>query len=128
MPGVEDVKAGRYRYAPCPIDEPPMDSRTFLHYFYSPASIHPDMIWSTRLPWKIGPRQGLMAQGWGIHLEEQPDWPLFAALMCFFLIINGLVAGIFAWKTGDNSTGVAIGTWLTAVQAMGTTALFFWWR
>lgn len=84
------------------------------------------MMWSPRLPWKL---EGWMAQvGWGIHLEEEPSWPLFTTLMFSFLMVSGLVAGIFAWKTGDNSTGVAIGTWLTAVQTMGATVLFFWWR
>lgn len=85
------------------------------------------MMWGMRLPWKLGPALAPMAQGWGIHLEERPDWPLFAAIMCLFLLLSGLVAGIYSWKTGDNQTGVAIGVWLTAVQAMGMTALFFRW-
>lgn len=120
------MQAGNYQYAPCPIDGPPIDSRIFFHYFYAPASKHPDSLWGSRLPWKLGPSLGPMAQGWGIHLEERPDWPLFAAFMFLFLLVSGLVAGIYSWKTGDNQTGVAIGAWLTTVQATSMTALFFW--
>lgn len=68
-----------------------------------------------------------MAQGWGIHLEERPDWQLFAGFMFLFPLLGGLVAGIYSFKTGDHATGVAIGAWLTAAQPMGMTALFFWW-
>ncbi|KAK3368824.1 hypothetical protein B0T24DRAFT_668430 [Lasiosphaeria ovina] len=35
-----EVKQGNYIYEPCPIDEPPMDSDTFMHYFYSAADKH----------------------------------------------------------------------------------------
>ncbi|KAB8202235.1 hypothetical protein BDV34DRAFT_228561 [Aspergillus parasiticus] len=127
LPPEAEVKAGKYRYIPCPIDEPPMDNRTFFHHFYSSASKHPDTMWGPRLPWKLGPGLGPMASGWGIHLEEEPDWLLFAALMFLFLLLSGVAAGIYSWRTGDHPTGVAIGTWLMAVQAMGATALFFWW-
>lgn len=128
IPPENEVKDGKYRYDPCPIDEPPMDNRTFLHYFYSPASMHPDLMWSLRLPWKLGPGLGPMAQGWGIQLEEQPDWSLFAFFMFLFLLVSGFIAGIYAWKSGDHPTGIAIGAWLTAVQTMGMTAVFFWGR
>lgn len=85
-------------------------------------------MWCMRLPWKLGPGLTPMAKGWGIHIEERSDWPLFAAFMFLFLLLSGLVAGIYSFKTGDHQTGVAIGTWLTAVQAAGMTALFFWWK
>jgi hypothetical protein len=54
------------------------------------------MMWGPRLPWKIGPGLEPMAQGWGIHLEEQPDWPPFAAYMFLFLLISGLVTSIYS--------------------------------
>jgi len=109
------------------MDEPPIDSRTFLHHFYASETDHPDLMWGSRLPWKLGPSLGPMDKGWGILLEERPDWPLFAALMFPFVLLSGLVAGIYSWKTGDNQTGVAIGAWLTTVQTLGMTAVFFWW-
>jgi hypothetical membrane protein len=83
-------------------------------------------MWGMRLPRKLGPGLAPMAQGWGIYLEERPDWALFAAFMFLLSLISGLVAGLYCWRTGDNQTGVAIGAWLTAVQGMGMSAIFFW--
>ncbi|KAF7672560.1 hypothetical protein GT037_009591 [Alternaria burnsii] len=117
-----------YEYDPCPIELPPMNSRVFFHHFYAPKSHHPDVFWSERLPWKVGPALGPKEIGWGIHFEENPDWPLFAALMCLLLLLSGAVAGIYGWKMKDAQTGVAIGAWLTSVQVMGITAVFFWWN
>jgi hypothetical protein len=85
------------------------------------------MIWGPRLPRKLGPSLTSMAPAWGIHLEERPDWPLFAAVNFISLLASGAIAGIYSWKTKDTPTGVAIGAWLTAVQAMGVTAVFFGW-
>jgi hypothetical protein len=104
-----------------------LDSRTFLHHFYGPISPHPDVLWSERLPWKVGPALQPKDYGWGVYLEESPDWPLFAALMCLLLLLSAAIAGIYAWKMEDAQTGVAIGAWLTSVQALGITAVFFWW-
>jgi hypothetical protein len=126
IPPPTEVKHN-YDYDPCPMEIPPMDSRVFFHHFYAPTSQHPDVFWGNRLPWKVKPLLGPSNHGWGIYLEESPDWPLFAALMCFLLLLSGVVAGIYAWKMDDAQTGVAIGAWLTSVQAMGITAVFFWW-
>ena len=87
------MKTGNYIYSSCLLDEPPIDSRTFSHYFYAPASKHLDMMYGQRLPRELGPGLGPMDQGWGIHPEEHPDWPLLATLMFVLLLHSGLVAG-----------------------------------
>lgn len=128
IPPKEEVSSGNYNYVPCPIEcLPPVDNRTFFHHFYSRAADHQASIWGPRLPKKLGPSLPTMTPGWGIHLQESPDWPLFAALNFVCLLLSGLVAGIYSWKTKDTPTGVAIGAWLTATQVMGVTAVFFWW-
>jgi hypothetical protein len=109
------------------MDEPSIDNRTSFHHFYSPASQHPDKMWDPRLPRKLGPSLAPMGQAWSIHLEQRPDWPLFAALNLICLLVSGAIAGFYSWKMNDKQTGVAIGAWLTAVQTMGVTAVFFWW-
>lgn len=86
------------------------------------------MMWGPRLPRKLGPDLVPMAKSWGIHLEESTDWALFAVLNLICLLVSGAIAGIYSWKTKDTQTGVAIGTWLTEVQAMGVAAVFFVWR
>jgi len=86
------------------------------------------MMWGPRIPRKLGPGLTPMSHGWGIFLEERPDWHLFTIIMFFFLLLSGMVAGLYSWRTQDHQTGVAIGTWLTAVQTMGGAAVFFWWK
>jgi len=68
-----------------------------------------------------------MAQGWGIFLEECPDWPLFALLNLISLIVSSAIAAIYSWKVKDIATGAAIGAWLTAVQTLSVMVAFFWW-
>ena len=132
IPPQSEVEKGRYSYQPCPIDEPPMHTNTFMHYFYfSDASKHATSLWGPRLPRKLGyPLTSCaepLAQGWGVEIQEQPHWAMFATLMFLLLILSGLVAGTYCLKTGDHQTGIAIGAWLTSVQTMGVTAFFFWW-
>lgn len=109
MPPKPEVDAQNWDYDPCRIEELPVDSRTFFHHFYAPASKHPDNMWSDRLPWKLGTGLAPRDTGWGIHLEESPDWPLFAAFMFLCLTLSGLIAGIVILKTGDRQTGVSVG-------------------
>jgi hypothetical protein len=105
-----------------------MDSRTFFHHFYAPPEQHPESFWGERLPWKLGDSLLPKEQGWGIHLEEQPNWSLFALYMAMLMLLSGLVAILYSLKTGDSQTAVAIGAWLTTVQGMLMTAVFFWSR
>ena len=127
IPPDNEVVAGNYKYFPVPMDEPCIDNLTFFHHFYSPASKHTDEMWGPRLPWKLGPGLASMEYGWGIHIEDRPDWPLFAGLNFVLLLTSGLVAGIYSWRMKDPPTGVTIGAWLTAVQTLALTSLFFWW-
>ena len=88
-------------------------------------------MWGPRLPKKTGVSLAHgsepLAEGWGIQIQERPHWALLTTLMFIFLLLSGLVAGIYSWRTGDHQTGVAIGAWLATVQTMGITTLFFWW-
>jgi len=107
-----------------------MDSDTFFHYLYTPAWKHRDILWGPRLPRKVCNRTSqspsLLAQGWGIQIRESPHSALVATLMFLFLAVSGVVAGVYAWRTGGSQTSVAIGTWLTTVQAMGLAAWVSW--
>jgi len=131
IPPKKYVDEGKYLYHPCPIDEPPMTSNWFMHYFnFIDGSKHHSNIWGTRLPKKLyeslanSPEP--LANGWGIKIVEGPNWALLSIFMFSFILISGLVAGTYAGITHDNQTGVAIGAWLTTIQAMGLTAIFFW--
>lgn len=131
IPPKEHVDNRQYLYRPCPIDEPPMTSDWFMHYFnFIDDSKHRDEIWGVRLPKKLGISLANstkpLACGWGIKIEEGPNWTCISIFMFSFVLISGLVAGTYAGLTHDNQTGVAIGAWLTTIQAMGLAALFFW--
>jgi hypothetical protein len=132
IPPESIVSAGLYEYNPCPIESPPMDSDTFMHYFYSPSCAYDESLWATRLPKRVDDAltdsNETLPQGWGIRIEERPHWRMFTFLMIVILLISALVAGLYSWKTGDNQTGVAIGAWLTTTQAAGLVGLFFWWH
>lgn len=133
IPPKEEVDNGRYEYHPCPIDEPPMTSNWFMHHFdFIDDSKHPMEIWGPRLPKKLhislSASTGQLAKGWGIRIEEGPNWALISILMFSFVLISGLVAWAYAAKTHDNQTAVAIGSWLTTVQTMALTTFFFWGR
>lgn len=48
--------------------------------------------------------------------------------MTVLLTVSGGVAAIYAFIKKDNPTAVAIGAWMTAVQVMVMTSIFFWFR
>ena len=108
-----------------------MDSNTFMHHFYSPAEKHPQTLWGPRLPAKVetqgNPIHDTMNHGWCILIQEKPHWALFTALMSAGLVLSGLVAAIYIWIKADPQTGVTIGAWLIATEAMIITTVLFWW-
>jgi hypothetical protein len=131
VPPVEEVQLGRYEYQPIPMDEPPMPSNLFIHYFNKNTTAHNEAIWSTRFPIKL--QESLfytrkpLTEGWGIEITEGPNWLIFCTVMVIVLVLSGVIAIIYVQFTGDKPTGVAIGAWLTAVQAMAAAAGFFKW-
>lgn len=75
IPPQSEVEKGQYSYQPCPIDEPPMHTNTFMHYFYySDPLKHPAKLWGPRLPRKLGDPLTTcvepLAQGWGIEIQR----------------------------------------------------------
>ncbi|KAL6714320.1 hypothetical protein ACLMJK_007743 [Lecanora helva] len=131
MPKPEEARHYKYVFDPVPMDEPPMDKRTFNHYFHKPHLADDSATWVRRFPQlsdkSLFYSQEKLAKGWGIEITEDKNWMLFIWANVFALIISGAVAGISSWLMDDNQAGVAIGTWLTAVQTLITTALFWRW-
>lgn len=68
-----------------------------------------------------------LAKGWGLEITEDRNWMLFVVASIVILLVSGAVAGIYAWRTDDKTTGVAIGAWLTAVQMLSVTLVFWRW-
>lgn len=107
-----------------------MPSEAFLHYLEAPEVDHADDYFrAPGLPSKIN--ESFLVRptiGWGVEILEGPNWARFWTVMAFATLISGLAAGLFAWLVHDRATAVAIGAWLTALQAMVMTAMFFIWR
>ncbi|KAJ4382814.1 hypothetical protein N0V86_002038 [Didymella sp. IMI 355093] len=122
-----------YEYDLRPPIPPPMDSRTFLHYFYEHKA-HSQLRSAKfvyRLPKKlgeslarsIGPEE--FREGWGIHIMEGPNkvaicWALMIVLLASFGVSFGYD---LITKTGDS--GFAIGQWMVAALTVALSALYF---
>lgn len=50
VPNPQEAKDYHYTFEPVPMDEPPMDTRTFNHYFHKPRHAEWEQIWVTRFP------------------------------------------------------------------------------
>ena len=106
-----------------------MTSDHFIHYLYA-TSEHKARVWGPRLPKKYlqeGQRLGSFTENWGIQIYEGLNWTMVTGLALFIVVLSGLVAGIVWWKTEDPQTAVAIGTWLTTVQALALSLMYFVW-
>jgi hypothetical protein len=75
------------------------------------------------MPQKLG--AGLLAstepspEGWGIHILEGPNWLLIVSFTIGFAIVGVIAAAIYSYCTGDSQTGMAIATYLAALQSLG---------
>ena len=131
LPPESEVALGRYEYAPCPMDELPMPSHIFMHHFRStkPLQDHPLLQWAPRLPHKLETSlyfsSDVLAVGWGVQILEGPNWGLIWTILTAATLLSGLIAALSAVILHDKATGVAIGAWLTTIQAMALAAVFF---
>ncbi|KAH7311086.1 hypothetical protein BKA65DRAFT_163607 [Rhexocercosporidium sp. MPI-PUGE-AT-0058] len=100
IPPPQEVDAKTYIYAPCPLqDDPPMPQDIFLHYlscdFFGAVPA-----WLPRLPKKLDTSilrfTGAINEGWGIHINEGPNWMAISFLNIFMMVMSGVVA--FLWK------------------------------
>ena len=131
LPPESEVALGRYYYAPCPMDEVPMPSHIFMHHFLSnnPLQDHPRLQWAPRLPQKLETSlyfsNDILAIGWGVQILEGPNWGLIWIILTITTSLSGLVAALYAFFVHYRATGVAIGAWLSAIQAMALAAAFY---
>jgi hypothetical protein len=131
MPSESEAKQYHYDFDPMPMDEPPIDSRTFHHYFKNPHLADPSQTWMTRFPQlnhdSLYYNAEKLAKGWGMEITEDRNPWLFVVCNLISLLFSGAMAAIYAVLTKDNATGVAIGAWLTTVQAIIVTAVLWRW-
>jgi hypothetical protein len=118
IPPELEVKEERYHYYECPLPQmPPMDTRTFFHYFWDHANHAPtnDMTFHDRLPKKLGcsilmaPSSTPLTMGWGIHVIEGVNWPLFPWIVVAILAVTLVVAAVYDAVFQSQESGFTIG-------------------
>ncbi|KAI9804655.1 MAG: hypothetical protein M1833_006730 [Piccolia ochrophora] len=135
IPPKREIDEGRYDYKPCPLNvEPPMPSHIFLHHLNSAAN-HPTSKWLQRMPKKL--ETGILSTantdpdevvvGWGVHIQEGPNWYVISLAILVGLLVSGVVAVACAIVLKDTQSGFGIGSYIAAVQMAWMTALFFKW-
>lgn len=130
MPNSADANRYNYVFDPMPMDEPPIDADTFNHYFHKPHLANLCAVWIERFPQLHGASLFYSTDrppSWGFEIVEERNWFIFATLNVVGLLLSGLIAFLSAWFLKDNPTGVAIGAWLSAVQTLVVTVLFWHW-
>ncbi|KAF2626859.1 hypothetical protein BU25DRAFT_73993 [Macroventuria anomochaeta] len=133
LPSEEIIASKQYEYNLQPPVPPPMDSRTFLHYFYkhNAHSQSTSAKYVSRLPKKLGDSLtrslGVdeLLEGWGIHIIEGPNkvaicWALMVVLVASFGVSIG-----YDLITQSGDSGFAIGQWMVAALTVGLSALYF---
>ncbi|KAK5128870.1 hypothetical protein LTR85_000203 [Meristemomyces frigidus] len=138
IPPATEVDEKRYHYHICPLDPlPPIDRRTFFHYFWTHASHPPttgnparDMLFYNRLPKKLNtsmlqetdPKK---IYGWGVHIIEGPNKPLIAWCVTGILIVSFMVAVLYDVLRKSSDSGFSIGQWIVAVLSTALRAMYF---
>ncbi|KAL8838918.1 MAG: hypothetical protein Q9170_001955 [Blastenia crenularia] len=131
VPSPQEAQQYKYAFDPVPMDEPPIDTRTFNHYFHKPHLSDSTETWIKRFPQlqdvSLFHSNEKLAKGWGIEIIEDRNWILIVCVNLASLLLSGGVAGIYAYYMRDSQTAVAIGAWLSAVQMMVVTAFTWQW-
>ncbi|KAF2819951.1 hypothetical protein CC86DRAFT_122886 [Ophiobolus disseminans] len=134
LPPVSDVKNGNYHYYDCPMEPlPPIDHRTFLHYFWN----HDRHLGSTsnlflnRLPKKLNltmreqERLGHLNLGWGVHIIEGPNKKMISLCLFLIVLLSFAVSLSYSVATHAQESGFGIGQWIVATLAVGLSAVYF---
>jgi hypothetical protein len=132
LPSEEAVASKRYEYNLQPPVPPPIDSRTFLHYFWNHKA-HAQSTsakYVSRIPKKLGESligslgRDELREGWGIHIIEGPN----KAVICWMLLV--VLGASFGVSLGYNmimmveDSGFAIGQWMVAALTVSLSALY----
>ena len=133
LPPEDEIAAKRYEYNLQPPVPPPIDSRTFLHYFYKHGA-HAQSTsakYVNRLPKKLGDSltRSLGAddllEGWGIHIIEGPNKVAICWALFLVLVASLAVSIVYDFLTRSGESGFAIGQWMVAALTVGLSALYF---
>lgn len=130
VPPLEEVESGRYEFDN-KIAGPPIPPHSFIHFLTKETPAHTEAIWTKRFPQKLKDSVFYGAKPldkeWGIEIVETRNWLLLCILQLSGLLLSGALAAVYAVVTGDRASGIAIGSWCSAVQGLVVAILFFRW-
>src|SRR5450756_723794 len=113
------VHSKNYSYSPCPLeDDPPIPEHVFLHYL-SCKAYNPKAAWLPRFPKKLDASilrfAGAVNYGWGIHINEGPNYLILGIINLLLLVISGLTAFLWKFFMHDFQGAFGFAGWLVAV-------------
>ncbi|TVY32678.1 hypothetical protein LOCC1_G008328 [Lachnellula occidentalis] len=128
LPPKPEVDAKRYLYNPCPLEnELPISSDLFLHYLFSCSAPSHNLIWLPRIPRKLD--TSILASptpasfGWGVHINEGPDYLTIFILNLVVLGASGVAALLWTFFRHDFQGAMALAAWI--VMLLNTLMLVF---
>ncbi|KAL8684135.1 MAG: hypothetical protein Q9224_006584, partial [Gallowayella concinna] len=105
VPKPQEAHKHNYIFEPMPMDEPPIDSRTFNHYFHKPHLGDPSVTWIKRFPQlqdsSLFYSNEKLAKGWGIEIIEDRNWILFVCANMMALLLSATVSGLYVFFAKD---------------------------
>ena len=128
-----------YEYAPLDLPLPPITSNSFLHYLENPRceSLLKTTRWSTCLPKRLeeqletkrrSSEPNVVITGWGVHIDEGLNEEALACITFLTLLLSGIVSFVYSVKTGDTSSGFAIGAYIATVIGVFVAMMYDRWQ
>lgn len=132
VPPKVEVDQDRWIYDPCPLDqgETPIPENVILHYLKcnNPTST---LYWMKRVPRKrktsiLDNPMAPAALGWGIHIDEGPNYKVIFFINFVALIISGIIAVVWSLMKKDFQGAFGFASWfISSVNALMLT-LMYW--
>ncbi|KAL5348218.1 hypothetical protein ACLOAV_006698 [Pseudogymnoascus australis] len=116
LPPKTEVDAKNYHYDPCPLEnELPISSDLFLHYVFSCSSPSSRRIWLRRIPRKLDLSifaSTTVAFGWGVHIDEGPDYLKVFILNLVIIGVSGVAALLWDVYRHDFQGAMGFAAWI----------------
>ncbi|KAH6665513.1 hypothetical protein B0J14DRAFT_492263 [Halenospora varia] len=132
LPPKSEVDAKNWVYDPCPLEgDPPIAEDLFLHYLQCNEGSG-NLFWMFRFPRKLDTSllkpNASATFGWGIHIDEGPDYAALFKANFIVLCLSGLAAWLWSFFKHDFQGAFIFGCWIIAVLNSLLMAYMFKWR
>ena len=132
LPPKSEVDAKNWIYDPCPLEgDPPIAEDLFLHYLQCSEGSG-TLFWMLRFPRKLEASllesTALATFGWGIHIDEGPDFAALFKANFLVLVFSGVAAGLWKFFEHDFQGAFGFACWIIAVLNSLLMAYIFKWK